>query len=1166
MLRTTRINPPLSRTLTSAAFACLLCALPACKIVQYAEPGGKILSSSGAANCPPATSCEIDVENGSVYSETFTAVPEAGHVFVGWREGAGMLCGGSLEPCEIRDVPGRFTNNDREVFLEAQFEPAGDGGIAIEVDGLDESVIVTASGYTYSIHSNGRFSAGGIPRGLSYDFSISRQPQNQVCQMFDGKGIVSSRQRNVVYVDCRYPSSPHEIRRPESARVPFNKAIRYELDILNVDQDPLEVTWKVISGPANGDLKITPGGRDNVAVMRGSVLGLYRVRVTLTDGNHTAEELISVWVRNMSPNLPTFSLYPPAPHPSDSIRVARNGELSDPEGVDLAISATWTVNGKPVADVDGLELPPGTAEEGDEVAVTLVISDGVNDLEARVKPVTLVDGPLDVEVVGLDSYVEYGETVSLAVLGRDPDDDVEVELAYGPETMSLSEDGRLEWDVKSIMFGPSQYVHFGLRNKLKPEDLVEFSVEVKDPARKLPIARSSAYSSSLDGNITIGQFDADPAPEILTTDGYNRIMIVEFDGHGFRQEWMYPFSVHGEDRDAFDRVRVLGADIDADGLKEILALTEMGLYYIEDLESPAVQLFEYNGETRELLDIDVANLDDDAALEVVLLSVHGLFVLDAQSGETLLSIEYPWMSGPLAVGNVDGDAALEAVLGDGTVFDLSTGTLEWTHEGGFGESLALMDNDGSGIHKILGNFKELNRARFTSGVSLFDANDRSVLWVLKEFQACSVSAAHFDADKAHELIVGGCDDTIQVYEVSNSGLTEVLTVAAEQRGAYATAFGDVDGDRAADLVYGTRASSSLADKLTVARSIGGDVSFHSGGDPLHLGGFAAAGAFPAETGDWRAVFVVPNAKTLLRRAAQYLATVDAAGNVKLSDRVSGNLHELFQGVVRDYDKDGQDEVIFANASFRAGIQLQVRGLPDFSFEWDGPALGNFGEMLDLDVADFNGDGRDDALITFSRGVVVKDISSGAEIWSQGLPSTQGGAAAGDLDGDGIPELVTNTSRAKADLRVWQWAGSNYVERHNLELRSRCIDVAVVDVADLPGGQVVCLGYATGKRTFLRIYGAGLELEREFELPFGATGLAAQSGGQPKRSVMISGGVDPWGRNDSFVTRVSLVSGQEIWRSPLLLGSIPRGSLHSFVGEDGNPGLVIGTRSAMFLTR
>lgn len=102
--------------------AVILGSVSACKIIQVVPEGGSIVSRTGSNNCSESSTCEIDVENGSEFSDTFTAVPNQGFRFVAWKEEDRYLCGGLAAPCELEGVPGSFTDQDIDLFLEPVFE------------------------------------------------------------------------------------------------------------------------------------------------------------------------------------------------------------------------------------------------------------------------------------------------------------------------------------------------------------------------------------------------------------------------------------------------------------------------------------------------------------------------------------------------------------------------------------------------------------------------------------------------------------------------------------------------------------------------------------------------------------------------------------------------------------------------------------------------------------------------------------------------------------------------------------------------------------------------------------------------------------------------------------------------------------------------------------
>lgn len=108
-----------------AVFTPLVCiavlVLSSCKIIQIVPEGGNIVSSSGINDCSAGQTCEIDVPNGEDFSDTFTAVANEGFVFTGWKRDQAFLCGGISEPCALVGVPGSFTDQDIDTFLEPVF-------------------------------------------------------------------------------------------------------------------------------------------------------------------------------------------------------------------------------------------------------------------------------------------------------------------------------------------------------------------------------------------------------------------------------------------------------------------------------------------------------------------------------------------------------------------------------------------------------------------------------------------------------------------------------------------------------------------------------------------------------------------------------------------------------------------------------------------------------------------------------------------------------------------------------------------------------------------------------------------------------------------------------------------------------------------------------------
>lgn len=118
---------PLKSRLTSptsllGGAALVLLVLSGCRIIQIVPEGGMIVSRTGDHDCVSGETCTIDVENGSEFSDTFSAEPDPAYRFVGWKQADRFLCGGGEGDCALEGVPGSFTDQDLDLFLEPVFE------------------------------------------------------------------------------------------------------------------------------------------------------------------------------------------------------------------------------------------------------------------------------------------------------------------------------------------------------------------------------------------------------------------------------------------------------------------------------------------------------------------------------------------------------------------------------------------------------------------------------------------------------------------------------------------------------------------------------------------------------------------------------------------------------------------------------------------------------------------------------------------------------------------------------------------------------------------------------------------------------------------------------------------------------------------------------------
>lgn len=147
----------LTRLLT---FFTLGLSLTGCKILIEVPQGGKVVSVSGAYECPAGSTCSVEVED-LLFDETFTVVAEEGYTFEGWRKGDRLLCGGFTAPCPLftyffegNAALLSLLESDETYFLEPVFRPGFITGLAGSTNGVvcnySDTTFNTQASLTYT--------------------------------------------------------------------------------------------------------------------------------------------------------------------------------------------------------------------------------------------------------------------------------------------------------------------------------------------------------------------------------------------------------------------------------------------------------------------------------------------------------------------------------------------------------------------------------------------------------------------------------------------------------------------------------------------------------------------------------------------------------------------------------------------------------------------------------------------------------------------------------------------------------------------------------------------------------------------------------------------------------------------------------------------------------
>jgi formylglycine-generating enzyme required for sulfatase activity len=151
---------------------------------------------------------------------------------------------------------------------------------------------------------------------------------------------------------------------------------------------------------------------------------VWEVEVIATDGTDAAPSVrAALTVQNSAPTLAPVSLSPEAPLTDDTLTVSAAG--SDADGDTLGYSYAWTVNGEPTGDDTPTLSGADAFFKGDEVTVTVTVSDGEFSSASVVSASVIVQNTAPaVASVGLSPTTAFtDDTITASVAGSDADDD-----------------------------------------------------------------------------------------------------------------------------------------------------------------------------------------------------------------------------------------------------------------------------------------------------------------------------------------------------------------------------------------------------------------------------------------------------------------------------------------------------------------------------------------------------------------------------------------------------------------------------------------------------------------------------------------------------------------------------------------------------------------------
>ena len=177
-------------------------------------------------------------------------------------------------------------------------------------------------------------------------------------------------------------------------------------------------------------------------------------------------------------------------------------------------------------------------------------------------------------------------------------------------------------------------------------------------------------------------------------------------------------------------------------------------------------------------------------------------------------------------------------------------------------------------------------------------------------------------------------------------------------------------------------------------------------------------------------------------------------------------------VLFDYDNDGDMDLMRVSDINAGDFRVYANdGAGEFTFEFAITGIGSISSTRSAAMADFDGDGDQDAVIMTDTGLTVIRNTGGdfsrTPIYVELANFTGQSLAVADIDGDGREDVVANSSSNNAVYLV-RSTGSTFEEYGRLSPGSGLVDVKLMDM-DADGDQDLIVAYNGGSPDRVVIY-------------------------------------------------------------------------------------------------
>lgn len=848
--------------------------------------------------------------------------------------------------------------------------------------------------------------------------------------------------------------------------------------------------------------------------------------------------------------------------------VVYSGEPIDPDNTvdELTVSYVWYLNDEVITGQTSNILPANIARFGDDLRVAQVVSDGPNTAEGPSTQITILDSPRSISVSNMPENVTSSDTLTFTTSVTDPDEpDFSASaaefLVSAPAGASIDAQGVVTWQVPdSQMFSSQTYAFtFAPNGELdETAQLVDIDVEVNS-SKAMPLARMGVEVPQNNRSMAIGDFDGDGTNEILSSDSQSSVFLLKNVPNNYEQLWVYPFSI-----ELGDIVQVLAAQLDGDAALEIVVVSDNGISIIHDLESAAevvlttdqyirfAQLADTNADG--VVDIAYLQSSNEYFYDDTELVVKSMNALDSNLFSS--SVE---QAKEFLFGNVDSDSNLELVTNSGLVYDTATWDTQWTSSNEFSSGpIALGDFNDDGIDEVAG-------ANTWGSLVIYSVVDRAQIASVDSFNNCTLIAENLDADSADELVLGDCQwGDISAFNLVGNQLEEIWSVGNEAHGAISLVSGDSDNDGELEIHWGSGVTSSGEDKLVGAdidTALGTATKKSLSQDIIQLDSFSTAGWSTVNDSDEKAVFYVLGTNS--GYGGSRIVYLNLDGTFTLSSELGSSFNYNGNAITTDFNKDGVGDIFLPevgpNGSFGA-MQLS-----DEHIHWQADE--SYYSAGNVKVHDINNDGFDDAILISGNTLKIFDVYNETTLASITLSNSFIDAEAFKIGETTAIVLVDNEKTV-----LYTYNGTSLSEQSFVT--QSCRQIVAFNFDTDVAKELLCLqnasDYQYNEQQSLVVYeiqdNTLVESQRN-ELNVYVSALVVDPSNDTEQTLFLAASyqtsdyLSDYERN-SFIAKAG-ADGSIVWRSRPLIGGAKKDGLKARVTASGSVEILYSTAHMMY---